>query len=514
MVKAMRRPAPRMSQKSLPAAVGGWNARDPLAAMDPRDAIVMDNWFPGTAEISVRKGSAEHVTGIGAQVESLMPYNSASASTLFAAAGTAFYNVTSAGAVGAAVVSSLTNARWYHVNMRTAGGVYLYAANGVDAPRLWDGSSWVAVTGASSPAITGPTTTTLVYPFMWKRRLWFVQAASMSAWYLPVDSIGGAASEINFGPLFKEGGYLVAGTAWTLDAGDGVDDYLALITSKGEVAIYQGTDPASASTFALRGVFRIAPPIGRRCFARVGGDVVVITRDGFVTLSQALLSDRVTTKGSISDKIRNAVSTASALYSSTFGWECVPYPDGPALIFNIPVAAGSQQQYVVNTITGAWCRFTGWAANCFGVLSDVLYYGGNGVVYKAWTGYVDVSAAIQGDVMQAYNYFGTPGLQKHFKMARPILVTDGAPAINMAMNVDFEDAQPTAPISVAATTAGVWDSSVWDGAVWGGDPSVKRDWQGIGNIGAAGSLRLRSSTAGIQTRWTATDLIYEVGGVL
>lgn len=515
MAKAARRPAPQMDQTSLPAAVGGWNARDPWAAMDPRDAIVMDNWFPGASDIEVRGGYASHATGMTGQIQTLMTYTNATTAALFAAVGTEFYAVTSAGAVGAAAVTGLTNAQWYWLNMRTAGGAYLYAANGADSPRLYDGAAWTAITGVSTPAITGVTTTTLIYPFLWKRRLWFVQKDTMSAWYLPVDSVGGAASEINFGPLFSKGGYLVAGMAMTVDAGDGPDDYLVLMTSRGQVAIYAGTDPASASTFALRGVFDVSPPVGRRCLMRYGGDVVAITRDGFLPLTSILPTSQAgNSSRALSDKIRDAVSTATALYGSTYGWEGTLYPDGPAIVFNVPAAVGGQHQYVMNTVTGQWCRFTGWAANCFALLNDALYFGGANVVYKAWTTNADAGAAIQGEVMQAYNYFGSRGRVKHFKLARPVFVADGTPSISMAINVDFEDDQPTAPVTISSGTAGVWDSATWDNALWGGSPSVRRDWQGIGNIGTAGALRLRSSSSGITVRWSATDVLMEVGGVL
>jgi uncharacterized membrane protein YeaQ/YmgE (transglycosylase-associated protein family) len=59
---------------------------------------------------------------------------------LFGAAGTSFFNVTSLGAVGAAVVTGLTNARWQYVNSSTSAGSFLMAVNGSDKLRGWDGS--------------------------------------------------------------------------------------------------------------------------------------------------------------------------------------------------------------------------------------------------------------------------------------------------------------------------------------------------------------------------------------
>jgi len=94
----------------VPAPVGGLNALDSIADMDIRYASIMQNWWPTTKDIMVRKGYANHVTGLTAQVESLMPYISpAGTELLFAAEGTDFFDVTNAGAVGSAVVSSLNN---------------------------------------------------------------------------------------------------------------------------------------------------------------------------------------------------------------------------------------------------------------------------------------------------------------------------------------------------------------------------------------------------------------------
>src|SRR5678810_830969 len=113
---------PRRAQvartKSVPAPVGGLNDRDPQASMPESDAIILTNFFPKPAKVILRKGSAAWVTGIGSQVETLMGYRPPSGiSALFGAAGAAIYNVTTSGAVGAAVVSGLANARWQHVNM-------------------------------------------------------------------------------------------------------------------------------------------------------------------------------------------------------------------------------------------------------------------------------------------------------------------------------------------------------------------------------------------------------------
>ena len=54
---------------SLPAPVGGWNARDSLANMAPPDAVTLDNLFPGVSSVSLRGGYSKHATGMTGQVE-------------------------------------------------------------------------------------------------------------------------------------------------------------------------------------------------------------------------------------------------------------------------------------------------------------------------------------------------------------------------------------------------------------------------------------------------------------
>jgi hypothetical protein len=56
------------------------------------------------------------------------------------------------------------------------------------------------------------------------------------------------------------GGYLMAMGTWTIDAGYGVDDLAVFITNMGEVIVYRGTDPSSATTWGWSGYSRSAHP--------------------------------------------------------------------------------------------------------------------------------------------------------------------------------------------------------------------------------------------------------------
>lgn len=498
---------------SLPAPVGGWNARDSIADLPPTDAVFLTNWFPSTSDIVLRFGYTNHATGLGAQVETIAHYAGGSTDKLFAWAGTNTYDVTSAGAVGAAVVSSLTNARWLFKNVATSGGNFLLAVNGADKLLNYDGTNWTKVDGASTYAITGVTTSTLNNIEVFKNRVWFTQAGTLNAWYLPTSAIAGAATAFPLQGIATLGGYLVAIGTWTIDAGYGVDDLLAFVTNKGQIIVYKGTDPASAATWALVGVWNVGTPVGARCFYKYSGDLLYISQDGVLPLSAALQSSRVNPKVALTDKIQQATSNAVSLYGTTYGWQLLYFPVENMLFLNVPVAVGQQQQFVMNTITKSWCNFTGWNANCWELFSNQPYFGGNGVVSLAWNTLSDNGTNVNGSASQAPNYFGARGQQKRWTMARPFIKANGPPAVQVALDIDFEE-QMLAPISTTLLPASAWDTAVWDASVWGGDLSIYRSWQGVTGVGFAAALRMQAASSGIETHWLGTDIVMEKGAVL
>lgn len=503
-----------------PAPVGGWNGRDGYTAMRDNEAVTLQNFFPSTSDVVLRKGMAAHATGItdgaAAQVETVVSYRPPSgAHSLWAFAGTKLFNVTAAGAVGAATVTGLTNARWQITNFTTAGGNFLLCVNGADDMQMYDGSTWTAINGASTPSITGVNTNTLVHVTVFKERVWYVQSGKLDVWYTGVGAFSGALTKFSLGSIFRNGGYLVAAGTWTLDGGRGIDDLMVFITSTGEVAVYQGTDPSSASTWALVGIFNVGAPIGRRCLYKYGGDLLIITQDGVVPASRAFAADRTSSAVAVSDKISGALGTAAELYSGTFGWQLTLHAKAGMLLLNVPISVGAQQQFVMNTATGAWCNFTGWNANCFEIHNDELYFGTLGEVRQAWTGTSDLGANIVGEAVGAFDYLGTPNALKAVRMIQPIIGWDSNPAeFLIGTDVDYQVQTPTGSISFASATGGVWDSGLWDGALWGGEVTLNKVWYTVTGVGYAIAPHLKVSSNAASVRWAATVILYESGGVL
>jgi hypothetical protein len=495
---------------SLPAPTGGWNARDSLTGMSPLDAVTLTNWYPATTECQLRKGYAQWATGISGQVQTVMAYSGGSTDKLFAInASGSVYDVTATGAVGAAVLTGLSNGKWGYLNIATAGGNFLSMANGVDAPRNYNGTTW------STPTITGVTATTLRDPILYAQRQFFIGDNTLKAWYLPVNSIAGAANAIDISALATKGGYIMAHGNWTIDAGAGVNDHYVLVTSRGQVIVYQGSDPSSATTWSMVGVWDLGAPIGHRCMFKWAGDMLIITQDGVVPMSAALQSSRVNPKVALTDKIQFAISDAVSNYAANFGWQLVYVATVNQLWLNVPIQVGiNQQQYVMNTINGSWCNYTGWNANCWEIFQDEPYFGGNGYVGRAWYTNADAGANIQAFGLQAFNNFNNAGTLKRFTMSRPMFRTNGNPSIYAGINIDFNINDSTAPLTFSPPSFGTWDSSLWDAATWGGDLSILQYWQGLNGVGYYGAPTVKVASNTLDVRWVSTDVVIEGGAIL
>jgi len=365
-------------------------------------------------------------------------------------------------------------------------------------------------------AITGVNSNKFINVNLFKNRLYFTEENSMRVWYLPVNSIAGEALQLDFGGIARNGGYVQAMGTWTLDAGQGADDYAVFVTNMGEVIVYNGTDPNDAATWALKGVWQLGYIFNRRCFYKWSGDLLLLTQDGLVPLASALQSSRLDPRINLTDKIYYAISQAATLYSINFGWQIAYYASQNMLIINVPFNTGTQQ-FVMNTISKSWANFTSIPAICWELSNDQMYFGGTGFVGHFWNAYSDDNNNINAEVQQAYSYFDARGQLKRFTMIRPIFQTDnGIPSVLAGINVDFATQNDLGSVSFNAQNAaiGSWDNAIWDTSQWGGALSITKSWQGVTGIGYSGGVVMKIASQGIDVHWASTDYVMERGGIL
>lgn len=505
--------------QSLAAPIGGLNARDSVALMPETDAVILDNWFPSTTSVDLRKGHSRHATFTGL-CESILAYNGMSRK-LFVAVNTTndlIIDATAGGAISTAVVGgagsavqAVTSARFDYQNFGTTGGQFLSCVNGVNTPLQYDGTTWIASVMTGS----GLTTSNLFTNAVYAERLWFLEVDTFNAWYLPVQAITGTLTKLALGSLFKLGGALSNVVTWTADSGSLLADFIAFVSTEGEVVAFSGNDPASIITWSRVAHFRVGRPVtrGNRAWTKIGAEAVLITADGLIPLSLAVQQDRADVSAAVSDKIRNSFNGDVARHGARYGWTAVLHPSGQKLLVNVPTLEGSTSyQYVMNTQTKAWCRFTDWNAFCFESTRDALYFGGDGFLALADSGLDDNEDSILADAKQAFSYFGKRGIQKQMTMARPILSLDGPVSLALGVDVDYQNTSPGSVIPIAGNVGDPWEVA-WDVA-WTGAGVIYSRWNSIRGIGFAVAPRIRVQAEGINLSWSATDFVYEYGGIL
>jgi hypothetical protein len=213
----------------------------------------------------------------------------------------------------------------------------------------------------------------------------------------------------------------------------------------------------------------------------------LITQQGVIPISQALPFDPTSERSvAITARIQNAMANAAINGLTLFGWQLITFPPQQLVILNVPqVENVTQVQYIMNALTGAWCQFTGWNANCFEIFNNQLYFGGNaGQVNQAFIGSSDYTNSIQADMQCAYNYFDAPGNVKRVTMVQPFITA--AQTISPSLSVDSDFVIQTQTAGFQILDAGsLWDQGTWDSAVWFGSTTQTTQWLSTEAVGHA-----------------------------
>lgn len=511
---------------SVPAPVGGLNAFDSLIRMPPTDAIALENLVPQPYGCALRRGFAQFNTGYPQYVVSTGSWAEVDGQNkIFTWSDGKFYDATVAGPIGAPLISGL-NTSWFNViNFSNAAGTHMLAFSGLDEPIWYSAAGVQRLTVAAGPGQwTGVNPASIVQATVHQKRLWGVQVNTTKGWYLDADAVTGAANDFDFGPFFKKGGYLAALATWTIDDGDGSDDHLVAISSVGEAVVFRGIDVASGDWFMVGAYFIGAPVAGRRFFANVSGDLLVLTRSGIISMAVQVTSTKLNKDASqvYSAKIQTLLSELTSTNGDLPGWQLMYVSSINLLFVNIPTSyAIGSGQLVYNTINQGWCLFSGMDAAVWGVVDTMPYFGGENVFYRAWYGSFDNvlldgtgGTEVQGFVRQAYSYMDEPTLQKQVGMYRPNFISQSKVSYYAEITYDFRtpfvgypNPAPPSPFS------SLWNVGLWGLSNWGGGSMVTRKWSQGQGIGVAVSISMRMSAPG-EAIWVSTDYTFKGGGPL
>lgn len=511
----------------IPPPIAGWNTRDPISQMDQTYALELENAYPNSGEIISRGGRTRFSTQGGAILHTFKYgiYNK----LLLAAVVTEIYDISTGTA------SSIRGAAFplggFSYSAQFKDRIFLTTNNSADAVYHWTGTGSIAASGFIGPAGAD----TLLGPVAaYRGRLYFAHLTEPSVWYANYDSTSGALTELPLSLLVRNGGYILFIGTVTRAKDFLEDELLAVVTSEGEILVFEGENPGSV-TWNLIGHYFIPLPMGQRAFFYAGSTLMIITRQGLFSMDvvmggQYSTAIGFTSNGDLSSPIKSDFIAAASNWLTTWGtgfsplivstsWCGVNYPRANLLILNVPSTTDSDTptsaQYAMNTTTGAWAKFTGWNALSFAVYGDRLYSANNAPVLGTFRdrnngvflcdegetdfGFDNNPIARNIKIRPAYNFFGAPGRVKSFKVAVPHMYQSQGMQLTMDADVDFQNTAATQTVTPDnASTAYKYYA-----------PKV-----GLAAIGKCASIRIDQSVTTKKFSLQAIEVFYEEGGVL
>ncbi|RVQ74895.1 hypothetical protein [Sinorhizobium medicae] len=458
---------------TFPAPRGGLVTTADMASQQPGSATVLRNFFPTLMGCKIRGGSQRKgLAADGGDIRSAFKYKYGSNEKLFMATNAGIYNMTAPAtppATTAAEVSGMSGGDWCAFQHSNAGTSWLVCLNGANDRRLYNGTTWT-----TAPAITftdGTTMAQLNYGWLFKNREFFLKNGTLDAYYLPVNAVGGAAVVFPLGGVMKKGGSLLTGFSWSLESGDGLSDLCVFLSTEGEIAVYAGSGPSSASDFALKGVYQIGRPLGKN-----GADILIATTDGLTPMSQVFQRDRqalslVSVSRPIEDDWRRAANATGT------GWTLKQWPEQNLVFVAFPEnTVVADTTFVLNVLTGRWSTISNWQALCYETLQGGLFFGSlDGYMWQGDAGGTDDGLSFSATYLSQFSPATQFGQRATATMAHMYFRAKSAPKVRLFARADYDRSTPTFTTSTEGeASSSEWDVGLWDRAIWDGVSEVQR----------------------------------------
>jgi len=399
---------------------------------------------------------------------------------MYAGQQTKLFDVT---AVSPALIKAGQNSGNYSAaQYANAAAVWMIAVNDAgDFPLRYNGTSWVTLDPALGAPTDGSSLITydpaddptaadgrgLTYVWKYRNRLYFIQGGTMNAWYLPIDAVGGQLKKIPLSGSATKGGSLLFGASWSIDAGDGIDDKNIFATDMGEILIFTGSNPADPANWRQEGRYALSPPLGMNAHISVGGDLLLLTVDGIVPLSQAITKQAGQLELAMLTRTIKSLWRETVYRKRSLPWTIHKWDEYGALFVATPGGdVGDRWCFVANNATAAWGRFS-WDATCFLQMRADLFFGTqNGFVMQGdRTGYDDGQPYVA-TLVGGWEMFGAPSSEIVWHQMRASFrsLAGYQPFVpQLSATVDYEVVVPQPP--PPGTDPGLLD--VWDQGKWG-----------------------------------------------
>ena len=477
--------AQQLKAITLPAPTRGLIQHENDAYTGPGSCIVSDNWFPTMKGVKLRGGCIRwcDLHALDAVVPPVpdaarqpvisgFEYVSGNQQRMFAAQPTKLFDVTTATPV--LVKSGLTSGNWVASQLANLAGYWLLAVNETgDSVMRFDGTTWTTYTTELTGGPVPGTAKGLSYVCKYRNRFYFIETKSMNLWYLPIDSHQGALTKIPMSGAASLGGYLLFLANWSIDAGDGIDDKLVAVTSEGEALIFTGNDPADVATWRQEGRYFIGHPMGMNAHTQVGGDVLVLTVEGIVPLSQSITKSAGEMELAMLSRAIKRMWREEVASKTIFPWSIRRWDEYGGIFVTFPGGSeGNRYCLCMNAVTGAFARAVGWDALCFlHMRSDMFFGTQDGIIMQMdRSGYDDgnhrkipyVCTLIGG-----WETFQARTQMVIWHQARAVFSSGNAEPFQPALDSTTDYVIVVPPPPPVGPDPGVVD--VWDQGLWGPD---------------------------------------------
>lgn len=512
-------------QVRYPVPVGGINTRDNVMDIGVEYGYWINNLLSRPTGLEVRRGWKYWLANgfaFNGEVRTLMPYSNPGGvnNKLFASTSeinSPIYDITDPNTSPAVAFTPASGAfregEWSSLNFNTPTTSFLCAVLFGSGYYLYDTTAgWRKVAdGSGAGAIkfehAGTTylSSTMLFCFSWKSRLWFLQGSTGLAWYLPVNQVTGTAKAIDLGQFLRHGGGLAYATSWTFDSGNGIDDNLIFVGNNGDMVIYQGTNPDTAANFQLKGQWYVGRiPVGRRGFCAYGGDVVIITEYGMMSVSE-LVSGKLASladENMIGAKYNPSLARYVSDYISNYYWQVVSYPGQEVLFVCSPALEPEFQMDVTFTMSHfskAWSTHTNIPALCAEVFQGQMYFGTkDGKIALAFSGFHDGASydgveqgnEVTGYLQTGFYDMGSSTANKRATRLRLLGRCDGNPGYMAAIKSEYDLENMIQAPGPAANDKPLWDVALWDQATWQSRTSTFKRWFGVSSFGKKLSVQI------------------------
>lgn len=530
----------RALQAHIPAPVGGLNTVDPGYALPELDCPLLYNMIGGENGLRVRQGYKEWCTGLtGATnnaVRTMLPFfgsgTSGSADRLFACTSSGIWSVgassamppsvltftSSAGDAGRGVARGIVNSANAHFLMYCdeQNGYHVYT-EGTD--------SWAAVTaGAGATQINGVDPANFVFVTVWKNWVLFVEKNTSKMWFgAAVRSLYGTVTSFDFGSQFRHGGNLVGLWSSTGDYGAGMDDHLVAISSSGDVVVYKGTDPNSASAFSIVGQWFIGGvPKGRKIATPFGGDLLILGSVGVMQLSKLAMNQQFGESPQYETrKIANYFSKQVQLYSTINGWSIAVHPEDGTLLVMIPTADDTATgQLAMSLRTMGWSQYRDLPILSAEAWGRKLYFGTADGRVCIHTDYLD-NVNLAGTSFSLIKFSGITAFRnngnaamKHVEGIRATYLYEGGIiATKEEARFRYDLTEATAPAPSASNNSNAFDTAQFDTATFGGDFATQQLMRGATGCGPDVAIAFAGAVSS-RTVLVGFDVAYKQGRIL